>query len=207
MDSSSNFDIIIPLGATCNISLLLQNLKIKKETSLFEWFISNKLNNITNVLSKIVNKTDYDIIQQKNDTQIYIGEEDIFSSHYNIENFKPIYERRRDRLLDCIKNNSRILFVRFEGNTNIYSPIDIDEFINVIKSINPKNEVIKLFLISPNENELKHPDLISKFYNKHHEDSYCKSREINELFVNTLNEIGYNINTIYDISFNDMLIN
>ena len=201
-----NFDIIIPLGATCNITFLLQNCKIKKETTLFEWFVSNKLNNITNVLFKIVNKTDNDIIKQNNN-HIYINDENIFTSHYNIENFKPIYERRRDRLLDSIKNNSRILFVRFEGNNNIYKHEDIDEFINIIKIINPNCKEIKLFLITPNEIKLEHPLLISEFYNKHHEDPYCNSSEINELFVNTLNKIGYNTNDTFNISFNDMSIN
>ena len=32
--------MIIPLGYHCNISFLNQNLRIKKETSIFEWFES-----------------------------------------------------------------------------------------------------------------------------------------------------------------------
>jgi hypothetical protein len=49
------FDCIIPIGETCNITFLLQNAKIKKQTTLFEWFVSPNLNNITNILIKIVN--------------------------------------------------------------------------------------------------------------------------------------------------------
>jgi hypothetical protein len=32
--------MIIPIGDTCNITFLLQNTKIKKQTTLFEWFVS-----------------------------------------------------------------------------------------------------------------------------------------------------------------------
>jgi len=36
----SNFDEIIPLGKTCNITFLLQNCNVKQYTTLFEWFVT-----------------------------------------------------------------------------------------------------------------------------------------------------------------------
>jgi len=201
--NSSNFECIIPIGETCNITFLMQNLKIKKETSLFEWFVSNNLRNITNVLYKIENKTDHDIIKT-NGNHIYIEDSNIYSGHYKYEEFKSIYIRRRDRLINSIKSKNKILFIRFEGSNNKYNNEDIDNFINIIKEINPKCNEIKLLLISPNKDILKHECLINVFYDKHSEDSYCKGKEINDLFLKSLQTIGYNINDISNINFNEM---
>lgn len=49
----SKFSNIIPIGAHCNISYLLQHLHIKKETSLFEWFQSDGLDCVNETLNKI----------------------------------------------------------------------------------------------------------------------------------------------------------
>jgi hypothetical protein len=201
-----NFDTIIPIGQSCNITFLLQNSKIKKETTLFEWFVSNRLNNITDVLIKILNNNDNDIIK-KNNNHIYINNENIFSGHYNLENFKEIYERRKNRLIESIKNNNKILFVRFEGSHNVYNHKDIDDFIDIIKIINPNYNKMKLLLITPNQIKLEHPFLITEFYNKHSEDPYCEGDEINNLFINILKKLEYNLNNRYDNSFNDMSIN
>jgi hypothetical protein len=57
------FDCIIPIGQTCNITFLMQHKKLKKETSLFEWFISPTLRDITHVLIKIGNNEDMDSVQ------------------------------------------------------------------------------------------------------------------------------------------------
>ena len=43
--------MIIPLGQHCNISFLNQGLGIKKETSVFEYFDSTSLQDITNVIN------------------------------------------------------------------------------------------------------------------------------------------------------------
>ena len=79
----SNFDIIIPLGNSCNITFLLQNCKLKKYTTLFEWFITKNIHNITNVLLKIINNNDHDIIKVFNN-HIYIEDNNIFSGHWSL---------------------------------------------------------------------------------------------------------------------------
>ncbi len=83
-------DFIIPIGQTCNISFLMQNLKIKKCTTLFEWFVSNSLKNITDVLYKIENNTDNDIVKQLNN-RICLINDNISSNHYTYEEFIYIY--------------------------------------------------------------------------------------------------------------------
>ena len=198
---TSTFDCIIPIGESCNITFLLQNCKLKKQTSLFEWFVSNNLKTITSVLVKIGNNTDTDIIKDGG-PHTYIENNTIYSGHYKHTDFKEIYNRRRNRLVECISNNNRLLFVRFEYSHIIYDTNDIDEFINAIKHINPSCDV-KLLLISPIETQIKHPSIIPAFYDKQFSDPYCTGKEINEFFVNTLQTIGYNIHDILDAKFTD----
>jgi hypothetical protein len=198
----SGFDCILPLGESCNITFLLQNLKLKKQTTLFEWFISKHLSHITNVLNKIGNNTDNDIIKQEG-KYIYIGDNNIASEHYTLEEFKEIYIRRRNRLVDTIINSNKILFVRLEGNFYSYTKEDIDEFINSVKMINPKCDEIKLLLMGPNNNVVDHPCLMHVFFDKHGGDPWCSGKEMHDLFINGLDAIGYNINDRYDICFND----
>jgi hypothetical protein len=196
------FDCIIPLGEACNITFLLHNAKIKKETSLFEWFVSPNLNDITTVLNKIANNIDTDIIKYENN-HVYIGD-NIKSMHYNNVNFKTIYERRRNRFLDTIISSKKILFYRFEGANNTYMKEDIDSFINLILSINRNLEDIKLVLITTTLQEIQHPSLINMVYTKHACDPYCKGEEINNFFIDSLKAVGYDIETTHNLSFTDM---
>ena len=181
---------IIPLGESCNITFLLQNagLKHEKQTSLFEWFVSRTLPDITNVLLKIGSNTDQDIIKQVGE-HTYIENSSIFSGHYTTTDFRPIYERRRNRLIETIKTESSLLFIRFEGSQHIYTYKDIDTFIDAIHRINP-DCTVRFLLIHPEPYDLEHPCLIRKIYNKHAEDPYCKGNDINTFFVNTLCAIG-----------------
>ena len=201
------FDAILPIGQTCNITFLLQNAKIKKQTTLFEWFISPNLKDITNVLIQIANKQDNDILQQQQEknSHIFMGD-NIHSSHYNLEKFKLVYQRRRDRMLDIILSSKKILFCRFESTSIEYSKEDIDNFINSLRLINKNLSEIKLLLITPGL-ELEHPCLIKVIYDKHSTDPYCKSDEINKLFVHSLQKIGYDMNDTVNIRFNDNSVN
>lgn len=169
------FDCIIPLGATCNITFLLRNAKLNKETTLFEWFVSNRLNNITNVLLQL----ETDILIPK-DKGVCMIDENIYSPHYTYDVFKDIFIRRRDRLIKTIQSNRTILFIRFEGDYNMYTEADIDDFAAAIRGIRPDCE-FKLLLITPNKDIPDHPLLITEFYDKHPEDRYCQG-EINQFF-------------------------
>lgn len=184
--------MIIPIGQTCNITFLMQNARLKKQTTLFEWFISKSLKNITNILCKIQNNEDVII---GSGTSIigtnrfaFIETPDIRSAHYTVEQFPALFERRKHRLLDSIRNNNKITFARFDFD-NIYTTEDIDDFVNAVKNINP-NCNVNLLLIS-NKSQPTHPTLITIFYDKHSEDPYCKSKEINDLFCSVINRLGY----------------
>jgi hypothetical protein len=194
------FDSILPIGATCNITFLMQNTEIKKQTTLFEWFVCPNLKDITEILYKIGNNQDDNILHEM-DTNIYIGDK-IYSSHYKLENFKPTYIRRRDRLVDTILLSKKILLCRFETTYIEYKKEDIDNLINSIRNINKNILEVKLLLITPGL-ELEHPALIKVFYDKHSSDPYCESNEIKVLFLKALYKIGYNINDTVNLSFND----
>jgi hypothetical protein len=194
------FDSILPIGQTCNITFLLQNTKIKKQTTLFEWFVSPNLTDITDILTKIVNNKDDNILHEKN-SNIFMGD-NIYSSHYKLEIFKPIYQRRRDRLLDIILSSKKIIFCRFDCKIIEYSKEDIDNFINIVRKINKNLLEIKLLLITPGI-KLEHPCLVKVLYNKHNSNPFCKSPEINNLFINSLQKIGYNIKDTVNICFDD----
>ena len=128
--------------------------------------------------------------------------DNVYSDHYKLPEFIQIYIRRRDRLIECIKNNSNLLFVRFESFVNNYIT-EIDDFIDAVKKRNP-NANVKLFFIAPQK--INHNSVVTAIYDKHSQDPYCKTCEINELFVNSLVELGYNIDETNNISFNDMSI-
>jgi hypothetical protein len=194
------FDCILPIGQTCNITFLLQNAKIKKETTLFEWFISPSVKDITNVLTNIVHNRDAHIIKQIG-RKVYIGN-NINSDHYTYEDFKTIYQRRRSRLLSTIKSSKKILFCRFEAKPVAYTKEDIDAFINTVLMINKDLEDIKLLLIGPSR-KFEHPSLIKVTHDNHSADPYCKGKEINDLFVNTLKKVGYNLNDTTNVCFTD----
>jgi hypothetical protein len=198
-DSLNTFDTLIPIGQTCNITHLMENAMIKKQTTLFEYFVSPTLKNINDVLIKIIDNKDTDIIEARN-THVYIGDS-IFSGHYNYHEYKSIYERRRNRLVNSIQSSKKILFCRFEAEPKGLSKDDIDLFIKLISTINPNLHEIKLLLFGPNI-QSEHPSLIKVFYDKHKSDLKCEGKEINDLFVNTLRKLGYDCKK-NDISFTD----
>ena len=99
------FDCIIPFGQTCNISFLLQNCKLKKETSLFEWFITDSLKNITGVIKKLNAKEP--IRNFRTGTHLCIEYDDIYTGHYKLDEWDSIFKRRSERLLNTIKHNNK----------------------------------------------------------------------------------------------------
>lgn len=84
-----------------------------------------------------------------------------------------------------------------------YDASAINEFIKVIREINPALENIKLLLITNNSIQLDHPSVFQVFYNKHSTDPYCRSTEINTLFTDSLSHIGYNIHDTTHLTFTD----
>ena len=137
----ANFDKIIPLGCHCNITYLLQHLNLKKETTLFEWFQSDIdwLNPNT------------DLVTVLNAKEIQVGNKDLTSMHYTMDEFKPIFLRRVERFYSTIQTNDRILFIRLNISYFKTSLEEIEQFMSIIESMKLNNANVhkmKFMLIS-----------------------------------------------------------
>lgn len=125
---------IIPLGTHCGLTTVLQRLRLKKATGLFEWLHSNNLDNVTNVI-KIINK---DINEVKIMPGLKVQDDNIYTYHYGLEEYKDIFHRRAERFLNDIRNSdSEILFIRNVLYKDSVKEYEIQNFRKVIEEINP----------------------------------------------------------------------
>ena len=204
---------LIPLGFHCNITYLQQALSIKHETSLFEWLESNKLQYITDIIRNIKTVIDTTIIKGY-DKNIHILCNEVFTYHYNIDEYKIIFERRANRFLNIIKESTELLFVRINKYNNYTSEEEINNFINEIYSINSSVKIKFLIIHTVDENR-NHKILDdSKIYNitfiqkeflhKDCPDEYLiDNKIIQQQFLEYLQEIGMNIEIKSNIIFSD----
>jgi len=148
------YNKIIPIGYGCGISFVLKHLNLRKETSLFEWFVTKSLDDVTNLINMItndisnVNISKIDMSSFNQIHRIYINGENMFSDHYDYNEYIKIFERRAKRFINDIQtHNGNILFVRnLDYNENISSDM-VDNFNKSIHNINP-NLNFKLLLVS-----------------------------------------------------------
>ena len=90
----------------------------------------------------------------------------IISSHYNLDNYIPIFKRRSERFLNSIKNNNKIVFIRLCVEDEKIKEDDIKQFNSIIYNVNNTIE-FKLLFIERHKNiedfeEVKHINLIHK---------------------------------------------
>jgi len=149
------YNKIIPIGYGCGISFVLKHLNIKKETSLFEWFLTKSLDDITNLIN-MIGKNKCEVVITKTNIinhptrkhTIYINGNNIQSDHYDYDEYLHIFPRRADRFINDIKNNNNtILFVRNVDYNEIISSEMIDKFYESLININPTIKC-KLLLVS-----------------------------------------------------------
>jgi hypothetical protein len=209
-------DIFIALGYHCNITFLTKQLNIHRETGLFEWFECRKLQHLTDIVNIIKNGINTDIIKYSGNG-ICINHHEVFTFHYKLEDYKPIFERRAKRFLDIIKNSSELIFVRLNPTETQREPIvkttieEINNFCDAIKSINSELK-IKFLLVNTIENEsvdwkLDETKLIPNVFllQRHlkvsdvNGDHYHTStnEKLNAIFEKYMQEIGYNTSKVY----------
>lgn len=206
--------MIVTLGYHCNITFLNQNVNIKKETGAFEWFECRKLQYITNLINTlIVNRNINNVVRGK-DKHIYLIDQFFFSHHYNIEEYKLIFQRRYNRFINIIQNEKIVYFIRLNPLNVSTLEIEINHFLQTIKIINP-NLKINFLLIDTviNETDLKLLTINQKNVNFFHK--IFLQKDINDIYMrqpneilhkkykDMLKEIGYNINDIVKTEFND----
>jgi hypothetical protein len=127
---------LIPLGFHCNITFLQQDLGIKRETGLFEWLESRKLQHITDIVNIIAREINTHIIHNNN-KYIYVLHKDVLTYHYKAEEYKEIFTRRARRFLELIRNSESLIFARINPIDETTSADEIRNFCNAIHSINP----------------------------------------------------------------------
>jgi hypothetical protein len=128
--------MLISLGFHCNVSFLNQALNIKKETGVFEWFESRNLQYITDVINTLTINPQSNIIS-RNNNYIYLLNINFLSLHYDVDEYKIIFQRRYSRFIDNINKEQNIYFVRINPVGYNTSKNEIELFIESIKRINP----------------------------------------------------------------------
>ncbi len=136
---------LIPLGFHCNITFLQQDLGIKRETGLFEWLESTKLQYLTDIVSVISREIDTRIIYGVN-KNIRVLHNQVFTYHYGVEEYKEIFTRRARRFLEVVRNSESLIFARINPINQTTSEAEIAKFCNAIHFINP-NVHIKFLII------------------------------------------------------------
>jgi hypothetical protein len=207
----TTYNKIIQLGCHCNITYLLQHLNLKKETTLFEWFQSDSLAGINDVLTKI---DWFDIdpnIVYGVDNYVNLGK-DLGSNHYKINDFKPIFVRRAQRFYDTIQNNN-VLFIRL--NVSIFNTTleEIIQFRNILESIvldDKKINKMKFMLISTIHKiedfvPIQHDWVIHKYILKNtvEDPIMINDKSIQHILKGFLDEAGFDTNDTKQILWND----
>lgn len=131
----SNYFVVVPVGYHCATTYVTQNLKIKKETGLFEWLISQKLDYVTDLIIKIKKDINSVAINQRM-FDITINET-ITTNHYKAQEYREIFIRRANRFLDLLRNNNNLIFLRINPFGHKTTEKEIDRFIKIVREINP----------------------------------------------------------------------
>ena len=199
--------MLIPLGYHCNISILNQQLQIKKETGVFEWFVSKNLQNITDIINTLTTDPTLNIVYE-NTTHVYLLNTNCVSTHYKLDEYKAIFKRRYNRFIDIINKEECVYFVRLNIIDEITTKPEIELFIESIKKIHPNIKIVFLLIDtirSTSDFNSIHIDIKNVIL--HHK--YLHETDVNNPTMRTnykkiLEEIGYNINETNTNQFNEM---
>jgi hypothetical protein len=200
---------ILPLGAHCNITFALQNLKLKKETSLFEWFQSDSLATITKVVKAIHQRIDPGLVKGLNkNIHLLTSDSDLFSHHYSVLEYRPIFQRRAKRFLDTVKQSKRLLCIRLNPDDRTTSLKELKEFLSIIKDINPTVScsflLISIVAVTETFIPIELDGLVHKcFLERDHNDKYMQNEPIfNAALLSYLVELDWPLETV-EMEFTD----
>ncbi len=201
---------IVSLGGNCSVSCVLTRLKLKQASGLFEWFQSINFSDIIKVI-ELLSEDETKIILSGGTRLVQMNTKSIYSFHYDLEDYRAIFERRKQRFLSDIKNNSNhILFIRKDllPHTTLKQ---IQAFKTAIERHN-KDLNYKILLISDVSTEadfkpIQDDKLIHRFIlTSQQPDKYWRDNEgdIN-IWKNFMIEAGHDCNPLYDdmLQYND----
>jgi hypothetical protein len=120
-----------------------KSLGIQGKTGLFEYFATENLSTITDVICAIKSGIDSSIVNGDNE-QVTVLNNNMRSHHYSVDDFKERFKRRAARFLELVKSDEECIFFRIE----IPSPHDakatkeeVQRFYEVTRSINPTRRI------------------------------------------------------------------
>jgi hypothetical protein len=153
--------IVIPIGSHCSILNALKQIDFNQVTHLFDFIETLHINDITYIINKCIINNENPIIEVFNRSPsqngIFIENKNIFTWHYNIQQYNEIFNRRKNRFIDNINSNDKILFIRLLRSKNFSKNQDdkllppLRPFDNEIITENDMNLFIKS-LIKINKN-------------------------------------------------------
>lgn len=205
--------MLISLGYHCGTTLLNVSLHIKKETGVFEYFESRKLQYITDVINTLTNDPNQNVICGS-DKNIYLLDTNFLSAHYNIDEYKTIFQRRYNRFLEIINREENIYFVRINPTGKNTSKNELELFIESIRKLNPHSKIIFLLIDTiHDDSDISYITMNIDnvlFYHKYFYDKdvgndvYFRNNPIiSEHYKKMLEDIGYNVNDQSNVIFND----
>lgn len=149
--------IIVPIGSCCEITYKLEKLENKNERSPFEWHFSFNFKDILKVFNKISNCEYVSdplsslVFSSKQGLNVGIDDTDIYTSHYrDLDKYRVIMERRTRRMIDNIKSNEKIVFIRQitdNGVSDFPTTEEVKELKEYISKINSSCNYSILFVV------------------------------------------------------------
>ncbi len=205
---------LIPLGFHCNITFLQQDLGIKRETGLFEWLESRKLQYVTDIVNNIAREINTQIIHNINNEYIYVYHKDVLSYHYKVEEYKEIFTRRARRFLELIRNSESLIFARINPINETTSADEIRNFCNAIHVINPalriKFLIIHTVVAAENfktldTSQIQNAEVMQKYFlHTDCPDVYLRNNAtIQAQFMRFLDELCYTVTEKSTTTFSD----
>ena len=147
-------------GNACAVKQSIDNYYKKNETQFFDWLVYS-IKSVNEILEKkpILFEDTYIYPNNLNTTSINFLHFDLLISHHDIDKFNDNsiveitekYNRRYERLINTIKTEKEIFFIRYCKNQNNIEDTEIIKFFNNIININ-NNLLFKFILISDCDN-------------------------------------------------------
>ena len=171
--------IIVPIGSCCEITYKLEKLENKNERSPFEWHFSFNFKDILKVFNNISNCEEVSdplsslVFSSKQGLNVGIDDTDIYTSHYrDIDKYRVIMERRTRRMIDNIKSNEKIVFIRQITDNGVRTfPTDeeMSKFKEYIYKINPSCKYKVLLVIYSETQNIILPEGVEVLFLKNYE--------------------------------------
>jgi hypothetical protein len=144
-------------GNACAIKQsIVKYTKNSNETQFFDWLVTS-MKSVNQILENtpIIFESTYIYPNVSNNTSIKFKNFDLLTSHHDIRIFNDNsineitekYTRRYERLINTIKEQQNIYFIRYCKNSNNIEETEIIKFYKNINNINP-NLIFKFILIS-----------------------------------------------------------